>query len=366
MSILNSGEHVIIRMKRVLKKLSITFLILFFWHSICYAAIENSPKYAALVIDQKSKKILYQKHAKAKRYPASLVKVMTAYLVFEALEQGKVTMDTKFKVSKHAASQEPVSLYLKPGQSITVRDALNALIVKSANDVSVTIAEGLANTEANFAKKMTAKGKQLGLTATNFTNSSGLPDPKQYTNAVDMVKMTMAVKKDFPQYFYIFGQTEFMFRGKLIKGHNKVLAQYPAATGLKTGLTNASGRNLITTTSSSIGDLVAVVFGADHCSQRDSHMITLLDMGYNKLMDASYQASNKKYGVNIYNAAATGTTYTNSLFDSYDIKYRGFKPIDVSKFAYDSVARPSQNSLAFDVVQGESISPFAVLQNKAY
>lgn len=349
-----------------MKKVSITLLILFFWHSVCYAAIEDSPKYAALVIDQKSKKILYQKHAKAKRYPASLVKVMTAYLVFEALEQGKITMDTKFKVSKYATSQEPVSLYLKPGESITVRDALNALIIKSANDVSVAIAEGLAGTEAKFAKRMTAKGRQLGLTATNFTNSSGLPDSNQYTNAVDMVKMTMAVKRDFPQYFNIFGQTSFKFKGKLIRGHNKVLAQYPTATGLKTGLTNASGRNLITTTSSSIGDLIAVVFGANHGSQRDSHMIALLDMSYEKLMDISYKKEDRKYGIGKYNATASRSVYTNSPFDHYDIKYRDFKPINVRKVVKHDTVEPNYNSLAFDIVNDGKTSPFEVLHKQAY
>lgn len=357
----------------------ISFLI-FTLPALCFAGIEDSGKYAALVVDQSSKKILYQKHAKARRVPASLIKVGTAYMLFEALEQGKINMSTKLKISEFATKQEPVSMYLKKGETISVNDAIDALIVKSANDVSVAIAEHLAGTESNFAAKMTQRLRGLGLQNTNFANSSGLPHSNNYTTAVDMVKLTMAIQRDFPQHFYRFGKTSFKFKGKTVKGHNGVLDQYPSATGLKTGFTNASGCNLITTTSSEMGSLIAVVFGGRSSLQRNQHMIGLLDQGYSSLLHDSVQSRagsrwfadtgtarkklgsgkgggagkssqsdkyQKSHNANMHVASTTnqnGPSYNASVFDA-----NGFKPI--SNKAIDALESDSDKYNGYEALQ---------------
>lgn len=307
---------------RFMKKVILTLLLVFSYCHISLADITDSPKYSALVVDQSSKKILYQKDARMKRYPASLTKVMTLYIMFEALEKGKLHMNQSLHVSAHAAGQPPSKLNLKGGETIKVKDAIDALVVKSANDVAVAVAENLAGSEKNFAKRMTLRAKQLGLKSTNFTNASGLPDPNQYTNAIDMVKLAILVQKNFPQYFHNFNKNNFHFRGKAITGHNKVTENYPTATGLKTGYIRASGFNLLTTTSSHEGELVGVVFGADNSKQRNDHMIALLDGGYEKLRKLkTYQANNAiSYNSTPYIAKAADSEYVSNPFNAMQQK----------------------------------------------
>lgn len=377
---------------RIVRNLSFILLFLFLLPTLCFANIEASSKYAALVVDKDSKKILYQKNAKARRYPASLVKVATAYMLFEAIEQGRLQMNSRLKVSEHASKQEPVSMYLKKGETISVSEAIDALIVKSANDVSVAIAEAISGTEQKFAQAMTQRVRRLGLNNTNFANASGLPNPNQYTNAVDMVKLAIAVQRDFPQYFYRFGKTSFKFKGRTVKGHNAVLANYPTATGLKTGFTNASGCNIITTTASEVGSLVAVVFGGQTGAQRNNHIISLLDQGYNQLLtDSNYGRGRKSWFANAskpkvgnkgnlssrhiaYQSSDTiGPVYKKSAFDA-----RGFKPIDSKAVAKSNMQRYEEyealqvnygvhegiveyKKLAFDAVVGGNQSPFEIL-----
>ena len=227
-------------------------------------------------------------------------------------------MNQTLHVSSNAANQPPSKLHLKEGQTLKVKDAIDALIVKSANDVAVVIAENIAGSEKKFANKMTERAKQLGLNSTNFTNASGLPDPNQYTNAIDMVKLGILIQKNFPQYFHNFNKNSFIFAGKHITGHNKVTEQYPTATGLKTGYIRASGFNLLTTTSSHEGELVAVVFGAESSQERNNHMISLLDTSYEKLRQLStYQANNDiSYNSAPYIAEALESEYERDPFDA--------------------------------------------------
>lgn len=241
--------------------------------------MQNSPNYSALLINQKTSQVIYQYNADKKRYPASLTKVMTLYLIFEALQKKKITMDTKFATSKNAASKPRLKLFLKPGEKISVRDIILSIITKSANDSATVYAEGIAGSEAKFAQMMTAKARALGMKHTKFKNPSGLPNPEQYTTAKDMAILANAIKRDFPQYYHLFASKSFNYKGRVINTHNKIVAYYPNATGLKTGYINASGHNIMSTTKSKEGELLAVIFGAQTKEMRDKHAKNLLDKG---------------------------------------------------------------------------------------
>ena len=236
-----------------------------------------TPIQTSLVVDGKTGKILHEHNARERIYPASLTKIMTLYLLFEALESGKLSLDQRLPVSKYASEAMPLKLFLKPGDHITVRDAALAIPIKSANDVARVVAEAISGSEDKFAKLMTARAKQLGMKDTTFANASGWHDPRQKTTAIDLAKLAIAIKRDFPQYYHLFSETSFEFRGKRIHGHNKVVAMYPGAEGLKTGYTIPAGRNLITTATRGNKSLVGVITGSPSTTFRDNKMVTLLD-----------------------------------------------------------------------------------------
>ncbi|MCP5369513.1 MAG: D-alanyl-D-alanine carboxypeptidase [Rickettsiaceae bacterium] len=237
----------------------------------------QTPVETSLVIDGQTGKVLHSRNAKQKIYPASLTKVMTIYLMFEALKTGKLSFDHQLYVSQNATKALPSKLYLVAGEKISVLDSIYALSIKSANDVAVTVAENMAGSEKKFARLMTIKARQLGMKDTNFTNASGWHDPKQYTTAVDLAKLTMAIKRDFPQYYKLFSEKSFVYKGKTINTHNKVAATYPGAEGLKTGYHVPAGCNLITTATRGGKSLVAIVTGHKNSTTRDTKMVRLLD-----------------------------------------------------------------------------------------
>lgn len=231
----------------------------------------------SLIIDGNTGQILHARNASKKIYPASLTKIMTLYLIFEALNSQKLTMEQELYVSSHASRAKPMKLYLKPQSRITVKDTILALIVKSANDAARVAAENIAGSERKFARLMTIRARQLGMRHSFFTNASGLHHPKQVSTAVDLAKLTMAIKRDFPQYYPLFKKNNFYFRGKLIKGHNQVTETYPGAEGLKTGFTNQAGCNLITTAKRNGRHLIGIVTGNDTSTSRNRKMVELLD-----------------------------------------------------------------------------------------
>ena len=237
----------------------------------------SGPTQTSLVVDGKSGKILHSSNARKKIYPASLTKVMTVYLLFEALESGKLNLNQKLYVSTYATKARPLKLYLKPKERITVRDTILGLIVKSANDAARVAAENIAGSEKKFARLMTVRARQLGMKNTTFTNASGWHDPKQVSTAVDLAKLSIAIKRDFPQYYHLFKKSSFKFKGKTIKGHNRVSETYPGAEGLKTGFTNPAGCNLITAATRGNRSLVAVVTGRNSSAIRNKKMVQLLD-----------------------------------------------------------------------------------------
>ena len=234
-------------------------------------------KYAAIVVDAKTGKMLYGANSGELRYPASLTKMMTLYLMFEAMDQGRASRSDLIPISRNAAARPPSKLGLKPGQSIPVDTAIRVLVVKSANDVATAMAEYLGNgSEARFAEMMTAKARALGMNRTTFRNASGLPDPGQVTTATDMARLAILLRRDFPHYYGYFRQTEVTVAGQTIKGHNKAMDMIPGADGLKTGYTRASGFNLATSVRLGGKSVVGVVMGEDTATIRNARMAQLM------------------------------------------------------------------------------------------
>ncbi|WP_245418401.1 SPOR domain-containing protein [Cohaesibacter intestini] len=238
-------------------------------------AVANS-KYAAYVIDVKSGKVLFSRNANSLRYPASLTKMMTLYMLFERLENGSLTLNSRLKVSKHAAARPPSKLGLRPGSSIRVRDAILALVTKSANDVAATIAENLGGTESNFAKMMTAKARSIGMSRTTFKNASGLPNKYQKTTAKDMALLGRALQDRFPKQYKFFNTRAFKYGKRRYGNHNRLLGRVKGVDGIKTGYTRASGFNLVSNVKSRDRHIVAVVMGGKTGRSRDAHMKKLI------------------------------------------------------------------------------------------
>jgi D-alanyl-D-alanine carboxypeptidase len=231
---------------------------------------------ATIVVDAKTGKTLYASSADGKRYPASLTKMMTLYLLFEALDHGRTELSSPVVVSEHAASQQPSKLDVPAGETISVRDAILALVTRSANDIAVAVAEHLAGSEREFATQMTQKARQLGMTATTFRNASGLPDPSQVTTARDMATLGRALREHYPKYFSFFSTTSFVWDGERIKNHNPLLGDVAGVDGIKTGYTRTSGYNLVTSAKRDGREIVAVVIGGETARWRDRRMESLV------------------------------------------------------------------------------------------
>jgi len=240
-------------------------------------APQPNPKYAAIVIDAHSGKTLYQENANARRYPASMTKMMTLYLLFEALQAGRIAPETPIPVSAYAAARPPTKIGFKAGQTIAVEAAAKALITRSANDVASAVAEYLGGSEARFARNMTKKAHQLGMMNTNFANASGLPDNNNYSTARDMAILSLALREHFPQYYHLFNTSSFVFRGQTIYSHNRLVRNMKGVDGIKTGFIRASGFNVATSMRSEGKSLVAVVMGGRTAASRDEHMRSLLN-----------------------------------------------------------------------------------------
>lgn len=234
-------------------------------------------KYSAIVVDTATGKVLYQVNPDARRYPASLTKMMTLYVMFEELERGRFKLGTPLRVSSLAQRQSPTKLGLRAGETITVEDAVKGLITRSANDAAAVIAENVAGSVPAFAERMTRTARALGMTGTRFRNANGLPDPGQFTTARDMMKLGVALQVRFPQYYPMFSIRSYAFRGRTIGTHNNLLGRVNGVDGIKTGYVNASGFNLVTSVKRDGRKIVAVVMGGKSAGQRDAHMIQLIN-----------------------------------------------------------------------------------------
>ena len=239
-------------------------------------------KSAAMAVDVHTGKILYSHNIDKPHHPASLTKIMTLYMLFEYIEAGRFHMNTPLKVTENASRQAPSKLGLKPGSSILVKDAIKALITKSANDVAVIVAENLAGSEYRFTQLMTWKARKMGMNKTVFVNASGLPDKRQTTTARDMITLGLRIQKDFPQFYPLFKTKRFSYRGKVYKNHNGLMSRMRGIDGIKTGYTRASGFNLTSSIWKGRKHVVAVVMGGRTARKRDNFMARVLNKSLRK------------------------------------------------------------------------------------
>lgn len=242
----------------------------------CPPAARAEARHAAMAIDANSGRVLHAQAADEPRFPASLTKMMTLYMAFELIDMGRLSYQSRIKISQEAASAAPSKLDLDPGEDIALIDAVKALITKSANDIAIAVAEHIGGTEANFARLMTAKARQIGMNATTFRNASGLPDPGQLTTARDMLTLALRLQDDFPRHYGLFSTRSFAYNGGTHRNHNTLLTSFAGADGIKTGYTRASGFNLVSSVRRDGRHVVAAVFGGSTAASRNAHMRVVL------------------------------------------------------------------------------------------
>ncbi len=260
-------------------------------------------KFAAITVDARTGEILFSKDMDGTRHPASLTKMMTLYVVFQELKAGRITLQTPLQVSRRAARMAPSKMGLKPGSTISVENAIKALVIKSANDVAAVIGENLEGTEGAFASRMTRTARQIGMSRTTYRNASGLPNPGQITTARDQATLGLRLMRDFPQYYPYFRATSFTYRGRTIRTHNRLVGRFQGTDGIKTGYVNASGYNLVTSTKRDGKRLVGVVLGGRSAGARNAYMVSML----NKMF------ARAKSGQTIAAAAGTSKGAVNPL-----------------------------------------------------
>ncbi|UTP41390.1 D-alanyl-D-alanine carboxypeptidase [Phenylobacterium sp. LH3H17] len=279
---------------------------------IPYLSLSSQPKYAAVVVDAKTGEVLYAKRADSPRYPASITKVMTLYLAFEALASGRLKLDDPVMISPRAAAQAPTKLGLAAGQTLTVEEAMSAMATKSANDIAVALAEKLGGSEARFAAMMTLRAQELGMQNTRFVNASGLPDSRQISTARDIAILSRAVMRDYPQYYGLFGTRSFSFRGVSMRNHNGMLNTMPGVDGIKTGYTNASGFNIAVSAVRNNRRLITVVLGAPSTAWRNNNATQLLTTGF-EVMARRDRGENITVAQNYFEPPPQGQTMQRSI-----------------------------------------------------
>ena len=297
---------------------------------ITTAASANS-KYAGIVIDAKTGKTLYASSADSLRYPASLTKMMTLYMVFEALESGRISKKTRIRMSKNAAAEQPSKLGVRAGQSVSVEQAIYALVTKSANDVSTAVAEHLGGSESAFARQMTKKARALRMSKTTFRNAHGLPNSKQKTTARDMARLGLALREHFPQHYHYFSTRTFKYGKTRFGNHNRLLGAVSGVDGIKTGYTRASGFNLVSSVRKNGRSIVAVVMGGKTGASRNAQMKKLI---------ARYLPKASKRGKGNLIAKAPSTTRVALPKIGPVPKFRDFNDVRVA-LAYAQPEKPA-------------------------
>jgi D-alanyl-D-alanine carboxypeptidase len=243
----------------------------------------GSARYSSIIVDATSGDVLEEVNADQPRHPASLTKMMTLYLTFEALRDRRISLDQPVPVSPHAASMQPSKLGLLPGTRLSVEEAILGLVTKSANDAASALGELLGGSEDRFGQMMTLRARALGMAHTTLFNASGLPNPDQWTTARDLAILSRRLINDFPGFYRYFSTPSFAWHRQVIFNHDNMLRTYPGADGLKTGYTEASGHNLVTSAVRGGVRLIGVVLGASSNGERDIHMASLLDHGFEQM-----------------------------------------------------------------------------------
>lgn len=281
-------------------KIALKLIIIIFLISISLGSNSVFAKKAAIIIDYDTQEVLFEVNADTLNYPASLVKIMTLYILFDYLDKNKIKMNTKMKVSEVAASRSPSKLYLKVGSMISVEDAVMALIIKSANDVATVVAEHISETERDFAKLMTKYAKKIDMTKTTYKNASGLPNRAQLTTARDISVLSHAIIFNFPNYYKLFKKEKFVWQGKTYRNHNKLMKSYEGADGIKTGYIKASGFQLAFSAVRQNKRLIGIYFGGDTGKQRDKSLAFLMNKEFEELNLSSIKVKQKKQNTGNY------------------------------------------------------------------
>ena len=322
------------------------FVFLIIFSSVTFA------KKAAIVIDFDTKEVLFEVNADTKNYPASLTKIMTLYILFDQIEKGLLTYDTKLKVSKIASSRSPSKLYLEAGSYIKVEDAIMALIIKSANDVATVVAENISGTEKDFAKLMTRYARNLGMANTTFKNASGLPNRAQLTTARDISILSHALISNFPEEYKLFSKQNFTYNGKTYKTHNKLMLSYEGADGIKTGYIKASGFQLAFSAVRNNKRLVGVIFGGDTGKQRDRSLKIIMDKEFAEL------GINKKEKKSTIVKKETKQTKTNSysiVVGTFKYRNNAEKQLKLIKSKYPKTTTAKKANIVLIKVSGKQL-----------
>ena len=311
-------------------------------------------KKAAIVIDFDTKEVLFEKNADTKNYPASLTKIMTLYIVFDYVKKGKLNYEEEMKVSSTAASRSPSKLYLETGSTIKVKDAVNALIIKSANDVATVISEKISGSEREFAKLMTKYARDLGMNSTTFKNASGLPNRAQLTTARDISKLSNALITNFPKEYKLFSQKSFTWKDKVYKTHNKLMLNYDGADGIKTGYIKASGFQLAFSSIRNNKRLIGVYFGGDTGKQRNDRLKFYMNSAYKKLniktSDSKKEKKTQKDKKNIIDK----NNYS-IVVGTFKYRKNAEKQIDIIKSKYPITMEKKISQIAFIQVSGKKL-----------
>ena len=282
-------------------------------------------KYASIVIEADSNQVLHARHADSPRYPASLTKVMTLYMVFDALKSGELKLDEDISVSYKASRASPSKLALASGSTIKVEDAILALVTKSANDVAVVLAERLGGSESRFAALMTVKSRGLGMTNTRFYNASGLPDARQISTARDLAVLAEAIMEDHPEYYEYFATKTFRYGGAKYGNHNKLLGRVDGVDGIKTGYTRASGFNLMASAVRDDTRIITIVLGGKTSRERNSHVTDLLEAAF-KAIDTTAPAAPDLRTRIAFDAIHNGENIETALLNIAQMTEQGSAP----------------------------------------
>jgi D-alanyl-D-alanine carboxypeptidase len=310
----------------------------------------GSARYSSIVIDAATGDVLEAANPDAPRHPASLAKLMTLYLVFEALRDRRITTGQVVPISQSAASMQPSKLGLVPGTRLTAEEAILGLVTKSANDAAAALGELLAGSEDRFAQMMTLRARALGMSQTTFTNASGLPDPDEWTTARDMAMLARHLLTDFPGFYPYFSTHSFTFQRRVIFNHDRMLASYPGADGMKTGYTEASGHNLVTSAVHSGVRLIGVVLGASSNPERDAHMTALLDQGFDQ-MDVPAE---RRTTLASRLPGLVGTAHAATLAVRPAARTRAAWTIQIGSFGNERAAREAASNARRVVDDGEA------------
>ena len=321
------------------------FIVLFINSNSIYA------KKAAIVIDYDTKEVLFEVNADTLNFPASLTKMMTLYITFDYIKKNKLSWNTKMKVSKIAASRSPSKLYLEPGSTITVEDAVMALIIKSANDVATVISEKISGSEKEFAKLMTSYAKNIGMKNTTFKNASGLPNRSQFSTARDIAVLSHAMISNFPNEYKLFSHEKFIWKGKTYKTHNRLMLSYEGADGIKTGYIKASGFQLAFSAVKNNKRLIGVYFGGDTGKQRNKSLAFLMDKSFKKL----------KINTNIETKEKKLTTTTKNIgqfkivVGTFKYKKNAEKHLKLIKKKYPKTTTNKESKVAYIKANGKQL-----------